>query len=72
MSCNHRVTGPSIEAGAAETGIERVRPVAEASRYFTEHEIVVGNKLDDPAVGIHAGADIRRSAQYVLIAELRA
>src|SRR5450631_246320 len=68
---HHRFTGPSIKAGAAETGVERVRPVAEAAKDFTEHEIVVGNKLDDPALGIHTSADIRHTAQYVACAEPR-
>jgi hypothetical protein len=56
------VTGPSIEARALETSLQRARSIAEAARDFTEHEIMVGKKLDDATLGIQTGADIRHTA----------
>ena len=67
-----RITGSSIEARTVETSLQRARPVAEAARDFTEYEIMVRKKLDDTTLGIHTGADICHSAQYVLGAEARA
>ena len=69
---HYRITGSSIEARTVETSLQRTRPIAEAAREFTEYEIMVRKKLDNTTLGIHTGAGICHSTQYVLGAEARA